>query len=280
LPELAAFARWEKEKGGIYVIEPLQKHLREVSIHTYPLVARKSTPLQYLGVLSGVFHDAGKAIDAYQRCLLRAQDGTCSYVGHEAFSALMTATLVNSDFVPSLVLADLASQLQCDEKEAWRAAKKILVLSVLKHHQAMGEWWDRLQQFLDKLRIKGVKSVGIVTDVVSVIEAALSEVSETLGMELSGALDRNRLKEAEEVIQKAVRARSPEPIAEALQAKIGVDPENDRKILLLSKYLTGCIIASDIFIAGLSRGGEKLIQQYLCKMYEFYYHLRECSPSR
>lgn len=257
------------------IAELLEEHLREVSIHVYLLVATKRPYVRFIGVLSGLFHDVGKALNVYQCCLLYDnKTRACKYTGHEVFSALLASSMLKPDGISEGIAADMAKTLGCSESDAKRSVVRVLTLAVLYHHQAMGDFWERLDAFLNGVRSFGVSSISVDRRIAGVVERVLEDVMSNLGLShLSVDIDSKGVSEAEKVINEAIRARSINIIADDLGSKLRTTPEGlERKLLLLSKFITGCLIASDIYVAGLKRGGgDRPLHQHLSKMYKFLY---------
>ncbi len=160
--QLAAFAR--KIGDSIRVEEYLVDHLGEVAYYAYTTTGRYTRPLAELALLAGLLHDVGKAICIYQQCLPGSSDG-CSYVGHEVFSAVVAAKLL-----------ERANWLEMDER-------RMIVYAVLAHHQYMGPPWERLSALRYKLksqRLSPENTIRLEVGLGELLRAALTRLREKL----------------------------------------------------------------------------------------------------
>jgi len=243
----------------------------------YPLLANKRLSIKFVGILIGILHDAGKVVDVYQNCLLYdPETQACSYVGHEVFSALLVARIVDIDSIPIDVVKDLANFLSCSEDEARRALIRIVTMSVMGHHQAMGSPHDRFESFVYRVTKQyGLRRIKIDRAVVETIGEALESTRRALREDyLHVELDPRRVDYIEELCNSALREGRQQLIdkvlselREALSSK-----RYGERLLMLEKFITGCLIAADIYVAGLRRGEavDRPLHRHLEKMYRFY----------
>lgn len=272
---LAAFAY-----RGRPPVEYLDQHLYEVSIHVYPFLLRKRISIKFAGVLAGVLHDIGKAVDAYQKCLLYdPETHACSYAGHEVFSALLATKIVDVDSIPIDVVRDLAEFLSCSEDEARRALMNIVIVSIMSHHQAMGSIHDRFWSFAYRVaKRRELKSVVIDRAIVKVVERALGEARRALRESyLYVEFDPRGVDYVEKLCSDAVK-RGPRELVDRVLSEIkgSLAPRYSEsfgeKMVLVERFVTGCLIAADIYVAGVHREGalDRPMHRYLERMYRYY----------
>ncbi|RLE64300.1 MAG: CRISPR-associated endonuclease Cas3'' [Thermoprotei archaeon] len=286
LPRLVAFAYKNRS-----LHEYLDRHLYEVSIHMYPFLANKRRSIKFVGILAGALHDIGKAVDVYQNCsLYDLETQACSYVGHEVFSALLTVKIVDLDSVPDNVVKDLADFLSCNEIEARRALIRIALVSIIGHHQAMGDPSFRFERFVHRVTKQyGLRRLGIDRAVVEVVEKVLESARRALREDyLYVELDPRGVDHVEELYNSALR-KGRQQLIDSILSELRMSffsKGYNEKLFMLEKFIMGCLIAADIYVAGLRRG-EALsnpLHRYLDKVYRFYSRylpasalLNECS---
>ena len=234
--------------------------------------------MQFVAVLAGLYHDIGKALDVYQRCwIYDSSSKSCTYVAHEVFSALLVRELSKPESIPPDVVHDMASYLGYEryrEEDLREALIMVLAQAVLYHHEAMGDPYDRLNSFAEYLRAKRISRISINRDVVYVVRRAIDAIRKALGIEyLSIDVDPSGIDRVENIVGREGIRQSIESKLKDLQfdsKKLG--ERCVEKLLLLSKYVTGCVIASDIYVAGTIRGESKQrpLSMYLSKMFRYY----------
>ncbi len=268
--------------GSGRAIEYLDQHLYEVSIHIYPLIATKRLSTRFIGVLAGLLHDIGKAVDVYQKCLIHdPRTRACRYTGHEVFSTLLAVSIVETRSLPQDVVKDMASSLRCSEDVARRAIMRVLAISILYHHQAMGCPRDRLESFLKALcrasKSCRVPRFRIDRGVVDTVARALGNVRRALREDsLCVEIDPRGIDRVEALldsIAEGSRVEAAESILTELRKATTLPPSGySEKLLLLSKFVTGCLIAADTYVAGRYRGEsrDRPLHRYLEKAYRFY----------
>jgi len=265
------------------VVECLDEHLRDVAVYTYPLVASKELHIVFAALASSLLHDVGKALNVYQDCTIYRDDGACSYVGHEVFSALITLKALREDSIPDAVAISLAKALGCNEAEARGIAVKLIVQAVLYHHQAMGSSRDRLEALMGKVGEavgRGAYRLAVDDSLVDVVERALEEARNRLKVDyLDFHLDLGG--ESRENIEKIANTMNPDKIlGELREARLPLNTHYAGKLLLLSRFITGCVIASDIYVAEARRGGAQTLTvraslaSHLGRLYSYSKQLR------
>ncbi len=218
----------------------------------------------------------------YQKCLIHdPETRACRYTGHEVFSALLAVSIVKPHSLPQDVVKDMASSLRCSEDEARRAIMRVLAISILYHHQAMGYPRDRLESFLKALcrasKSCGVPRLRIDRGVVDTVIQALSNVRRALRENsLCIEIDPRGIDRVEALLDSIAersRIEATESILTELRKATTLPPSGySEELLLLSKFVTGCLIAADTYVAGRYRGEsrDRPLHRYLEKAYRFY----------
>ena len=271
---LVAFAYRDKPP-----LEYLDQHLYEVSIYMYPLLINKRPSIKFIGILAGILHDIGKSIDIYQKCILyNPETKACSYTGHEVFSALLTIKIIDIDSIPLNIVKDLATFLSCNDDDAKKALIKVIAISIISHHQAMGSPYDRLESFIYRITKKYRSTkLEVCRSVIEVIEEAIKRAKEVLQEDyLYIKLDPKGIDYVEELCNNALREGRQQiidRILSELRKALALPSETySEKLILLEKFITGSLIIADLYIAGLRRGEtiSRPLFNYLNKMYRYY----------
>ncbi len=253
---LAAFAI---VKGNdVEVIELLEDHLRNVARYV-SLYLRKSD-LRDLGIAIALLHDVGKSLEAYQACLRSRGDNACSYVGHEAISALVTW------FCAKFELSTYPSGTPRE------SLKSIATLSILWHHQAMGDPQDRLAEFVyrvrrDLRRADSMKLLRFDRRITSLVR----NVSKSFGISIE--IDEDSIAKLEEMIVNYAKMNELGTLYnELFLREVFSSVMHSEKLILLAKQLAGTLILADIFVAMNARSvgaRDKPRHVHLRKMFTF-----------
>ena len=292
LSRLVAFARRRDET--IDQLEYLDDHLHFVAVWTYVQLLRNSIPLAYLGLLAGLLHDIGKALEVYQQCrFFSEEDHSCLYTGHEVFSAMLAREILSQFSMPQDIINDLHLTLNrlgisVEASRLEEYAREIVLYSILIHHEAMGDPIRRFIDFKSRVvrQIKDAKDlenlIRVSNKLIHALKNAARRTRELLKLEHLNSFietlvstDNKILDNCNNIIRRLFSLKNYFDYFSVKQELLNIlslydiVTLRDERLLVLARLITGSLIMADIYVACTSREDSgRAICKHLARLFE------------